>query len=227
MLVAVGACGLPTAGEFASGSVTVAHDAHDAAPASKEPPPDSSTPDRGSVVRPPPPDAAPDVSAPLPITNLLAQNNADFEAPCSDGNGFYRASLEPSDVEHSGAHSCAVCRAADQPDAEIWSIDNGVSVSPTAGQEYRATVWVRRPPGSTDAIELALTVRTHAVNDYQAIDTQTSSSVIANDEWQLLSVTLPLTSPAAQMDTYVWARNDAAFTTPCFLVDDYVLWRSN
>jgi hypothetical protein len=217
---------LPTAGEFASGFTTSAPNARDAGPVNE--PKDSAMADDRAAILTTTADAPADTGTPPPpITNLLAPANADFEAACSENNGSYRASLEPSDVEHSGAQSCEVCRAADQPNAEIWSIDNGVPRSPTAGEEYRATVWVRRPAGSTDAIEISLTVRTHALDNYEAIDTQTSSPVIATDEWQLLSVTMPVTKPAAEMDTYVWARNQDGLTTPCFLVDDYVLWRSH
>ena len=221
LAAALVACGLPTAGEFASGSATAAPDVSDARVVD---PRDSSIAEDVAIVTPPS-DAAADTTTSPPVTNLLPENNSDFEAPCSNDNGSYLASLEQSQVERSGQFSCEVCRAPDQPGAGGWSIDNGLSAMPVPGQEYRATAWVRRPPGSPDALGVRIALRTQT-EGYDQVEWQGSDKVTLTDEWQLLSVTLAVTESAPRIDTYVFADNQDGLTTPCFLIDDYVAWRT-
>ncbi|MFO0735471.1 MAG: hypothetical protein U0270_06315 [Labilithrix sp.] len=220
-LLLAGACGLPSADEFASGSPDGGSSLGDVARA------DGGVTKDAETLTPNPTDGGTDgasaVDSSTPIVNLLAKNNADFEAGCTDSGG-YEAVISGSNVARSGAQACNVCRGPNAT-TEIWSIDNGYAGEPAAGQEYRSTVWVRRPPGSTDALYVTLVLRSQT-KSYARIEVSESAPLLLTDEWQMLSVTFTLTKPANNMDTYTYAENGAGLTTACFLIDDYVVWRT-
>lgn len=225
-LLLAGACGLPSADEFASGSPDGGSSLGDVARATDQT--DSGSAKDVETLAPNPTDSGTDgasaVDSSIPIVNLLAKNNADFEAGCSD-SGAYEAVITSSNVARSGAQACNVCRAPEATSTDIWSIDNGFLGPPAVGQEYRSTVWVRRPPGSTDALYVTLALRSQT-KSYARIEVSESAPLLLTDEWQMLSVTFTLTKPASNLDTYTYAENGAGLTTACFLIDDYVVWRT-
>ena len=85
--------------------------------------------------------------------------------------------------------------------------------------------WSRLAPGSTDALYVTLVLRSQT-KSYARIEVSESAPLLLTDEWQMLSVTFTLTKPANNMDTYTYAENGAGLTTACFLIDDYVVWRT-
>lgn len=228
-LLLAGACGLPSADEFASGAPDGGAGLGDVgrADAGASGQVDGRARDVETLT-PDPTDGGTDgtsvVDSSTPIVNLLAKNNADFEDGCSD-SGQYEAALTGSSVARSGAQACNVCRAPDATNTDIWSIDNGYLGPPVVGQEYRSTVWVRRPPGSTDALYVTLALRSQT-KSYARVEVSESAPLLLTDEWQMLSVAFTLTKPASNMDTYTYAENGAGLTTACFLIDDYVVWRT-
>ena len=224
LLALAGACALPSTEEFASGS------------------PDAGTNDGGQSV---PSDGAPitrdgeplapfdsgaDVTTVVlddggSVTNLLPADQSAFEIGDCGSSGRYESKLEASNVPRSGARSCKVCRAPGSTDEQLWSIDNGFDAKPREGQEYRAEAWVRRPPGSTDQLRVALSIRT--VNDpFDQVEQVETDTIVLTDEWQRLATTLPLTKRADFMDVFVYAVYEDGTVNRCFLVDDLVVWQT-
>lgn len=220
----VAACALPTRDEFASGAKGSSADAGTRSDRADGATPSSPTDAASkSDANGPPPglDGSVDAATDPPLVNLLYPNNQTFENSCSDDSGNYQSVLTMSDTAHSGAHSCSVCHI--NQDDNIWSIDNGFEVHPKVGETYRAIAWVRRPPGTTVALPVRIALRSQTKN-YGQIEEVESDSTILSDEWQRISVDLPITKPAALMDTFTFGRPDdpSQFKT-CFLVDDYVV----
>lgn len=220
-LVLAAACALPTAGEFATGKEDIGPGLPEGGAAL----PDASVATSDSATKS---DAGADAATmpPAGVDNLLPPEISAYEVGTDCGGaGGYQATLETSSAPHAGGHSCNVCRAPGQESTDIWSIDLGFEEAAQLGSVYHASAWVRRPPGSTDAIQLGLVLRTWT-NNYDTIETLEGPDVVLTDDWQQLLVEMPITKKAPKFDTYLYTVNKPGLGTPCFLVDDFFVWRT-
>lgn len=229
-VLAAAACVLPSGSEFSSGSADAGSSASDGGKTDGARVDGALVGPDGAVVTPPAGEAGVDSGTVLdgeaPIVNLLSQNNADFEAGNCDDSGHFQAKLFGIEVAHSGAFACKVCWGSGSSGAAIWSIDNSFPSPPAIGQEYRATAWVRRAPGTTATLTVSLVLRSWT-GTYDTVEEQESPYLtLDNDDWKPIATSLALTKAAEKMDTYTFAEHDPGMQGPCFLVDDYVVWRT-
>lgn len=156
-------------------------------------------------------------------TSILV--NGSFEGS-SSGCGApwvpYRSDLARNATARTGSSSCRVC--ARQPSGG-YTIDYGSDQSPqvAAGETYHVRAWVRRVPGATKALLMALTITVYDANgnDIDPGRATTPSATVA-DEWTALDN--EYTAPkSGRLNFYV--ENTPSSAGDCFLIDDASAWR--
>lgn len=226
--LAIAACALPSADEFASGRVgdggVLANEAGAPVPGLAADGGDAPPGVVDGVL-----EAGTDATTPLPPTDLLA-GAGTFEraSGCVSQDSilatFTEAVGSDGSVFHGGARSCKLCRDGSEGS---FSIEHA---HPTRGNgvpkgTYRAEAWVRKAPGGAAPVAL-LSLRTYRFFpfDDDVSQREDSSPSILSDDWQRLTIDLVVTQANSRIEASV------SFEAPkapgvCGTTDDIVVYK--
>lgn len=221
----VAACTLPSADEFASGTAGDGGVLPGEAGAAPDPANDGGAPP-GIV------DGFVDASAdatPAAATDLL-DGAGTFEraAACVTPGAilatFTEALGADGSVFHGGARSCKLCRDGSEG---TFSIEHAFAPrgSGVTRATYRAEAWVKKVPGGAPAIAM-LSLRTYQFFpfDDDVSQRKDSSPTIIADDWQRLTIDLPVTQSTSRIEASVSFEAPRASGT-CATVDDVIVYR--
>lgn len=225
--LAIAACALPSADEFASGRVGdggvlaieagapvpgLAADGGDAPPGVVD-----------GVL-----DAGTDAMTPLPPTDLLAGAGTFERASGCVSQGsilatFTEALGSDGSVFHGGARSCKLCRDGSEG---TFSIEHGypTRASGVPKGTYRAEAWVKKVPGGAAPVAM-LSLRTYQFFpfDDDVSQRKDSSPTIIADDWQRLTIDLVVTQASSKIEASVSFEAPRAAGV-CGTIDDVVIY---
>lgn len=162
-----------------------------------------------------PPDAAP------PVVDLL-ESRGSFEGVTTrcEPFGSFNASNNGDPTAHSGARSCRICREK----TGGFTIDGMNIAKPRRGEVYHASAWVRwAEPAPVGGAPIRVTLRTY-LNGTAKVQKESSLGPILTT-WTKVEVTMDIPDDDAEsIDAYV-QTNPNVVVHPCFLVDDFIMWR--
>jgi hypothetical protein len=210
VLGVAGACGLPNSDEFTRAGSDAG-----------SPPVDSSTDVHVSAA---------DAQADAPIEaeaaaphgpSLLTGNPSNFDSGTCDGAGNYQANLTGTTDAHTGPSACEVCRSVNDGlyTIDTYFFDDVVK----AGARYTAHAWVKRPAGDTANDTVFIALRLSDAN-FQFIEDHEGNPQTLTDTWTEITFTTTFGQDGRKIDTYLGSI-PAGGGNPCFIVDDYEVWK--
>jgi hypothetical protein len=222
LVIAGGACALPSADEFAGGRAATdggsSSGASSSASSGVDAAPDPSALGDASTSL----DADTSDARPQPIFENLVKN-PDFESGSCVDVGFYQAVGTDSTDAHAGHGACQVCRSKVTFDAYTFN-PYVVLPNPTVGTRYVAHAWVKLGPNSYKDQSVGIIVRTHQNNPYVLIEQSPDNPVPLTSTWTYLESSMVLTKPAESLDLVVYSSTAATAGERCFIFDDVGLF---
>lgn len=221
----VAACSLPSADEFASGTTGDGGVLPGETGATPGPTNDGGDPPGivDGVV-----DASADATTATPTDLLAGAGTFERASGCVTPGAilatFTEARGNDGSVFHGGARSCKLCRDGSEG---TFSIEHafaprGIGVTRAT---YRAEAWVKKVPGGAPAIAM-LSLRTYQLFpfDDDVNQRKDSSPMIIADDWQRLTIDLPVTQSASRIEASVSFEAPKA-TGVCATVDDVIVYK--